>query len=67
MTSAGTEPNQRERAKPVPRPGSDPNALTAIGKINLETGEIQRINVGRVAFRWRRCSSPPATCSSRAI
>lgn len=47
MTSAGTQPGQREMRKPVPRPGSDPNALTAIGKINLETGEIQRINVGR--------------------
>jgi alcohol dehydrogenase (cytochrome c) len=47
MVSAGTEPNQREQRKPVPRPGSDPNALTAIGKINLSTGEIQRINVGR--------------------
>ena len=38
---------QPEKRKPVPRPGSDPNALTAIGKINLETGEMQRINVGR--------------------
>jgi PQQ-dependent dehydrogenase (methanol/ethanol family) len=47
MVSATTEPKQPERRKPVPRPGSDPNALTAIGKINLETGEIQRINVGR--------------------
>ena len=48
MTSAGADPKQRrETRKAVPRPGSDPNALTAIGKINLETGEIQRINVGR--------------------
>ncbi|HTW67512.1 MAG TPA: PQQ-binding-like beta-propeller repeat protein [Bryobacteraceae bacterium] len=41
------EPGKPERRKPVPRPGSDPNALTAIGKINLSTGEVQRINVGR--------------------
>jgi alcohol dehydrogenase (cytochrome c) len=48
MTSAGADPKQqREMRKAVPRPGSDPNALTAIGKINLETGEVQRINVGR--------------------
>jgi alcohol dehydrogenase (cytochrome c) len=48
MVSAGADPKeQREQRKPVPRPGSDPNALTAIGKINLETGEVQRINVGR--------------------
>jgi len=46
MTSASGS-NPREQRKPVPRPGSDPNALTAIGKINLETGEVQRINVGR--------------------
>src|ERR1700729_1591927 len=47
MVASGTDPKQREQRKPVPRPGSDPNALTAIGKINLETGEVQRINVGR--------------------
>ena len=43
MVSAVDEPDQAERRKPVPRPGSDPNALTAIGKINLATGEVQRI------------------------
>ncbi|HWF11044.1 MAG TPA: PQQ-binding-like beta-propeller repeat protein [Bryobacteraceae bacterium] len=32
---------------PVPQPGSDPNKLTAIGKINLSTGEITRIGEGR--------------------
>jgi alcohol dehydrogenase (cytochrome c) len=32
---------------PVPQPGSDPNKLTAIGKINLSTGEITRIDEGR--------------------
>ncbi|MBV8729606.1 MAG: PQQ-binding-like beta-propeller repeat protein, partial [Acidobacteriia bacterium] len=31
----------------VPRPGSDPNALTGLAKINLETGEILRFDVGR--------------------
>jgi alcohol dehydrogenase (cytochrome c) len=33
--------------KVVPRPGSDPNALTGIAKINLATGEMLRFNVGR--------------------
>jgi len=31
----------------VPRPGSDPHALTGLAKINLETGEILRFDVGR--------------------
>ena len=31
----------------VPRPGSDPHALTGLAKINLETGEIARFDVGR--------------------
>ncbi len=31
----------------VPRPGSDPNALTGLAKINLETGDILRFDVGR--------------------
>ncbi len=31
----------------VPRPGSDPNALTGLAKINLSTGEIMRFDVGR--------------------
>ena len=31
----------------VPRPGSDPNALTGLAKINLSTGEILRFDVGR--------------------
>ncbi len=29
------------------RPGSDPNALTGLAKINLSTGEIMRFDVGR--------------------
>jgi PQQ-dependent dehydrogenase (methanol/ethanol family) len=32
----------------VPRPGSDPNGLTGLAKINLATGEILRFDVGRV-------------------
>ena len=31
----------------VPRPGSDPHALTGLAKINLETGDIVRFDVGR--------------------
>ena len=31
----------------VPRPGSDPKALTGIAKINLSTGEMLRFDVGR--------------------
>jgi len=33
--------------KVVPRPGSDPNALTGLAKINLSTGEILRFDQGR--------------------
>jgi alcohol dehydrogenase (cytochrome c) len=32
----------------VPRPGSDPKALTGLAKINLSTGELLRFDVGRV-------------------
>ncbi len=31
----------------VPRPGSDPNALTGLAKIDLTTGEVRRFDVGR--------------------
>jgi alcohol dehydrogenase (cytochrome c) len=31
----------------IPRPGSDPKALTGIAKINLTTGEMLRFDVGR--------------------
>jgi len=31
----------------VPRPGSDPHALTGLAKINLSTGETLRFDVGR--------------------
>jgi alcohol dehydrogenase (cytochrome c) len=41
-------PGKRESWKVVPRPGSDPKALTGLAKINLSTGEILRFDVGRV-------------------
>src|SRR5262247_4152477 len=40
-------PQGRGGWKVVPRPGSDPNALTGLAKINMATGEIVRFNVGR--------------------
>ena len=36
-----------EKRIPVPQPGSDPNKLTGIAKINLSTGEILHFNEGR--------------------
>src|SRR6266850_539110 len=45
VTSAA--PGQRGGWRVVPRPGSDPNALTGLAKINLSTGEILRFDVGR--------------------
>jgi len=45
LTTAG--PAGRGGWKVVPRPGSDPNALTGLAKINLSTGEILRFDVGR--------------------
>jgi alcohol dehydrogenase (cytochrome c) len=32
----------------VPRPGSDPNALAGLAKIDMATGEILRFDVGKV-------------------
>ncbi|MEI9815210.1 MAG: PQQ-binding-like beta-propeller repeat protein [Acidobacteriota bacterium] len=40
-------PGQRESWKVVQRPGGNPNELTGLAKINLETGEVMRFNVGR--------------------
>ncbi len=45
LTIAG--PGTREKWTVVPRPGSDPNAMTGLAKINLSTGEIMRFDVGR--------------------
>ena len=45
LTTAG--PAGRGGWKVVPRPGSDPNALTGLAKINLSTGEILRFDMGR--------------------
>lgn len=46
LTTAG--PAGRGGWHVVPRPGSDPKALTGIAKINLATGEMLRFDVGRV-------------------
>jgi alcohol dehydrogenase (cytochrome c) len=46
LTTAGGSAG-RGGWKVVPRPGSDPNALTGIAKINLSTGEMLRFNQGR--------------------
>jgi alcohol dehydrogenase (cytochrome c) len=46
LTTAG--PAGRGSWHVVPRPGSDPKALTGLAKINLTTGEILRFDVGRV-------------------
>jgi alcohol dehydrogenase (cytochrome c) len=45
MTLAG--PGVKGGWKVIPRPGSDPNALTGLARINLSTGEIMRFDVGR--------------------
>ncbi len=45
LTLAG--PAGRGGWKVVPRPGSDPKALTGLAKINVATGEILRFDVGR--------------------
>jgi len=45
VTSSG--PGGRGAWRVVPRPGSDPKALTGLAKINLSTGEVLRFNVGR--------------------
>lgn len=45
MSAAG--PAGPEKRRGIPRPGSDPNSLTGIAKINLSTGEVLRFNQGR--------------------
>ena len=32
----------------VPRPGSDPNALAGIARVNMTTGQIHRFNTGKI-------------------
>jgi hypothetical protein len=46
MTSA-VSGGRGEKRTPVPQPGSDPNKLTGLAKINLSTGEILRFHEGR--------------------
>jgi len=43
----GTGRGGRGSWRVVQRPGGDPDALTGIAKINLETGEITRFDLGR--------------------
>jgi alcohol dehydrogenase (cytochrome c) len=45
ITAAGE--NGRGGWRVVPRPGSDPDALTGMAKIDLETGEVMRFDTGR--------------------
>jgi hypothetical protein len=45
LTTAG--PSGRGSWRVVPRPGSDPQALTGLAKINLSTGEVTKFNIGR--------------------
>jgi alcohol dehydrogenase (cytochrome c) len=45
LTTATEETPEKWSA--VARPGSDPNALTGIAKIDMTTGEVLRFNVGR--------------------
>jgi alcohol dehydrogenase (cytochrome c) len=45
LTIAG--PGGRGSWTVIPRPGSDPNALTGLAKISLSTGEEMRFDVGR--------------------
>jgi alcohol dehydrogenase (cytochrome c) len=47
MTSAGPGPDQRERRFGVARPGGNPAEWTGLAKINMETGEVLRFNLGR--------------------
>ena len=45
LTVAG--PGVKGGWKVIPRPGSDPNALTGLARINLSTGETMHFDVGR--------------------
>jgi alcohol dehydrogenase (cytochrome c) len=47
MTRAGPSPDARERRVGIQRPGGKPEEFTGLAKINLETGEVLRFNIGR--------------------
>ena len=47
MTSAGPNGQPREQRGGMPRPGSDPNTWAGLMKVNMTTGEMKPIHVGR--------------------
>jgi alcohol dehydrogenase (cytochrome c) len=47
LTVGGTAGRGGGQLNVIPRPGANPNELTGLAKINLETGEILRFDVGR--------------------
>ena len=47
MTSAGPNGQPREQRGGIPRPGSDPNTWAGLMKVNMTTGEMKPIHVGR--------------------
>jgi alcohol dehydrogenase (cytochrome c) len=47
MTSAGPNGQPREQRGGKPRPGSDPNTWAGLMKVNMTTGEMKPIHVGR--------------------
>ena len=44
----------------IPRPGSDPNAFTGIAKVNMATGQLQRIYTARVPGNGAMLATPPS-------
>jgi alcohol dehydrogenase (cytochrome c) len=47
MTTAGPNGQPREQRGGKPRPGSDPNTWAGLMKVNMTTGEMKPIHVGR--------------------
>ena len=47
MTSQGPNGQPREQRGGIPRPGSDPNTWAGLMKVNMTTGEMKPIHVGR--------------------
>jgi alcohol dehydrogenase (cytochrome c) len=47
MTTAGANGQPREQRGGKPRPGSDPNTWAGLMKVNMTTGEMKPIHVGR--------------------